>query len=118
MFCWINHLVLRTKSTAPPTFAVGRYSQSSFTPCKLRLLRSVRTQLSAVRDGLKRTVVFFCYLVIVVERLLEFPIVPASVDSSISVLSSGIKIVPDTVAEEKLSSEVELVFLITKAPTC
>ncbi len=47
---------LRTcsRSTAPLPFALGRYSKSSFTLCKLRFLRSIRTQLAAARNDLEQ----------------------------------------------------------------
>ncbi len=40
------------RSTAPLPFVVGRCSKSSFTPCKLRFLRSALPQLTAARDDL------------------------------------------------------------------
>ncbi len=50
------YMFLRTcsRSTAPLPVVLGRCSKSSFTHCKLRFLRSVRTQLTAVRNDLEQ----------------------------------------------------------------
>ena len=52
----IPYTFLRTcsRSIAPLPVVLGRYSKSSFTSCKLRFLRSVRTQLITAHNDLEQ----------------------------------------------------------------